>query len=64
MTSVELLERDLNGQIQSGLIKDPQAARNMFARIRKDALAANSAEERRNVGDLINLFERTYLKRK
>jgi hypothetical protein len=64
MTNVELLERDLNGQIRSGLITDPQAARNMFARIRKDALGANSAEDRRKVGDLINLFERTYLKRK
>jgi hypothetical protein len=64
MTNVALLERDMNGLIQSGQIKDPQAARNMFARIRKDAQAANSAEERRNVGDLINLFEKTYLKRK
>jgi hypothetical protein len=64
MTNVELLERDMNGLIRSGQIEDPQAARNMFARIRKDALEANSAEDRRNVGDLINLFERTYLKRK
>jgi serine/threonine-protein kinase len=64
ITNVELLERDLDGQIRSGLIKDPQAARNMFARIRKDALGANSPEDRRKVGDLINLFERTYLKRK
>jgi serine/threonine-protein kinase len=63
MTNVALLERDMNGLIRSGQIKNPEAARNMFARIRDGAEAANSAEDRRNVTDLINLFEKTYLKR-
>lgn len=64
MTSVELLERDMNGLIRSGQIKDPHAARTMFARIRSGAEAANSAEDRRKVSDLIKLFENYYLNRK
>ena len=63
MTNVELLERDMKGLIRSGQIKNPEAARNMFAKIRSGAEAANSAEDRRKVSDLINLFEKTYLKR-
>jgi eukaryotic-like serine/threonine-protein kinase len=64
MTRVELLERDMNGLIQSGQIKDPKAARYMFTKIRSGAEAANSAEDRRNVSDLIKLFESSYLNRK
>jgi serine/threonine protein kinase len=65
MTSVDRLERDMNGLIQSGFIKKEveQSARNMFARIRKEAKAANSAEDGRNVEKLMALFEKTYLKR-
>jgi len=64
MTNVALLERDMNGLIKSGQIKDPQAARTMFARIRDGAEAANSADDRRKVSDLIKLFESYYLNRK
>ncbi|WP_414654030.1 serine/threonine-protein kinase, partial [Hyalangium sp.] len=65
MTSVDRLERDMNGLIQSGLIKkeDEQSARNMFARIRKEAKAANSTEDGRKVEKVMALFEKTYLKR-
>jgi serine/threonine protein kinase len=65
MNSVDRLERDMNGLIQSGFIKKEveQSARNMFARIRKEAKAANSVEDGRNVEKLMALFEKTYLKR-